>query len=104
MIDESDPAVVAMRAQFAEISARHRAGVAQSVAEHEQGAAANKAYQEEVARREAEAEQAAPPSEPEQKNPWLTRRTSTRKPGPDDDNGDNGDDTGYYSNTWMQNR
>lgn len=99
MIDESDPAVVAMRAQFAEISARHRAGVAQSVAEYQQGEAANKAYQEEVARREAAEQATAKPPEPEQKNPWLSRRTAPRPAPPDD-----GEETGYYSNTWMQNR
>ncbi|RSM67400.1 hypothetical protein DMH04_49000 [Kibdelosporangium aridum] len=99
MIDESDPAVVAMRSRFAEISAQHRAGVAQSVAEYQQGEAANKAYQDEVARREAD-QTAAKPPEPEPKNPWLSRRTAPR-PAPADDDGE---ETGYYSNTWMQNR
>ncbi|ALG13837.1 hypothetical protein [Kibdelosporangium phytohabitans] len=99
MIDESDPAVVAMRAQFAEISARHKAGVAQSVTEFQHGDAANKAYQEEVARREAEQAAAAKPPEPEQKNPWLTRRSAPSRSEPED-----GDETGYYSNSWMQQR
>ncbi|ONI73375.1 hypothetical protein ALI144C_46580 [Actinosynnema sp. ALI-1.44] len=99
MIDESDPAVVAMRAQFAEISARHKAGVAQSVAEYQQGEAANKAYQDEVARREAEQAAAVKPPEPEAKNPWLSRRNAPNRPEPED-----GDETGYYSNTWMQKR
>ncbi|CAM3990648.1 hypothetical protein KIPE111705_34940 [Kibdelosporangium persicum] len=98
MIDESDPAVMATRAQFAEISARHRAGVAQSLAEYQQVEAANKAYRDEVARREAEQAAAQRTPEPQQKNPWLSRRAAPRSEDSD------GDETGYYSNTWMQNR
>jgi hypothetical protein len=96
MIDESDPAVAAMRARFAEISARHRQSVTEAVAGYEQGEAENKARREEVARREAEMT-AAPPA-PQPKNPWLSRRAAPRPAPPSED----GSETGYYSNTWMQ--
>jgi hypothetical protein len=97
MIDESDPAVVAMKAQFEEISARHRQSVTATMADYEKREAENKAQQDEVVRREAEL-LAAPVPEPP-RNPWLSRRNSPRQaPPPSDD----GSETGYYSNTWMQ--
>lgn len=95
MIDESDPVVRAMRARFAEISSRHQAGVAHTVTEYQQAEAANKAYQEEVARREAE--MLAPPPEPGPKNPWLERK----RPAPADPDGS---ETGYYSGSFMERR
>lgn len=93
MIDESDPAVRAMRARFAQISALHKTNVDRTVAEYQQGEAANKAYQEEVARREAE--MLAPPPEPEPKNPWLGRK----RPAPVETDGS---ETGYYSGSFME--
>jgi hypothetical protein len=95
MIDESDPAVRAMRARFGEISARNQANVAHTMAGYQQGEAANKAYQEEVARREAE--MLAPPPEPEPKNPWLERKRPAQAD-PD------GSETGYYSGSFMERR
>jgi hypothetical protein len=92
MIDESDPAVRAMRAQFDEISARHKANVTQTMAGYEQTEAANQARQE-AARQEAR-EVPAPPPPP--KNPWLGRRSA--RPSEEDD----GSETGFYSNSWMQ--
>jgi hypothetical protein len=96
VIDESDPAVAAMKAQFGEISARHKASVAQTQADYRQGEAANKAYQEEVARREAEMVGVAQPEQP--RNPWLTRRAAARPANASED----GSETGYYSNSWMK--
>jgi hypothetical protein len=95
MIDESDPAVRAMRARFGEISSRHHANVAHTMTAYQQVEAANKAYQEEVARREAE--MLAPPPEPEPKNPWLERKRPVQAE-PD------GSETGYYSGSFMQRR
>jgi hypothetical protein len=95
MIDESDPAVRAVRARFGEISARNQANVAYTVAGYQQVEAANKAYQEEVARREAE--MLAPPPEPEPKNPWLERKRPAQA---DSD----GSETGYYSGSFMERR
>lgn len=91
MIDESDPAVRAMRAQFDEISARHKANVTQTMAGYEQTEAENQARAQ-AARQEA---QEAPPPPP--KNPWLGRRPA--RPAEEEDDGS---ETGYYSNTWMQ--
>ncbi|TCO65393.1 hypothetical protein [Actinocrispum wychmicini] len=96
MIDESDPAVVAMRARFDEISTRHRQSVADTAATYEEGEERNKAYREEVARREAD--MLAPPTQPVPKNPWLSRRTMP----PRQDASDDGSETGYYTNTWME--
>jgi L-amino acid N-acyltransferase YncA len=96
MIDETDPTVKAMRAQFEEISARHKASIAQTAAEYEKGEAANKAYQEEVARKEAQMIAQPPPAQPA--NQWLTRRTAPRPVNASED----ASETGYYSNTWMK--
>jgi hypothetical protein len=95
MIDESDPMVRAMRARFGEISSRHHANVGHTVTEYQQAEAANKAYQEEVARREAE--MMAPPPEPEPKNQWLERKRPAQAE-PD------GTETGYYSGSFMERR
>ena len=97
MIDESDPAVVSMRAQFDEISTRHRQSVADTAAAYEEGEERNRAYREEVARKEAE--MLAAPTGPVVKNPWLSRRTMPSRQNPPDDDGS---ETGYYTNTWMQ--
>ncbi|MET0237046.1 MAG: hypothetical protein ABW224_20525 [Kibdelosporangium sp.] len=91
MIDESDPAVRAMRAQFAQISARHTTNVDQTVTEYQQGAAANKAYQEEVARRETE--MLASPLEP--RNQWQARKRAAPAEG-------DGTETGYYTGSFME--
>jgi hypothetical protein len=99
MIDESDPAVVAMKAQFEEISARHRESVTSTMADYEKREAENKARQDEVVRREADMLAAPPPPVEPPKNPWLTRRNSPRPARPPSDDGS---DTGYYTNTWMQ--
>jgi hypothetical protein len=96
VIDESDPAVLAMKARFEQISARHRQSVADTVAGYEQGEERNKAYRDEVARREAE--MMMPPPQPQPSNPWLSRRTAPRPAAASED----GSETGYYSNTWMQ--
>ncbi|MEV4317561.1 hypothetical protein [Actinocrispum sp. NPDC049592] len=99
MIDESDPAVVAMKAEFEQITTRHRQGITEAMAQYETREAENKARQEETARRQAAA--ATPPPPPPPKNPWLSRRNSPPPPKPSDE--DDGTDTGYYQNTWMRN-
>jgi hypothetical protein len=66
------------------------------VADYRQGEAATKAYQEEVARREAEMVAGPQPAQPG--NPWLTRRGATRRANASED----GSETGYYSNSWMK--
>jgi hypothetical protein len=98
MIDESDPVVRAMKAQFDAITATHQQSVTDTAARYEQGEEQNRAYQDELARREQEMLAGPLPEEP--KNPWLTRRTMPPRPRPDAS--DDGTETGYYSNTWMQ--
>ena len=100
MIDESDPAVVAMKAEFEQITTRHRQGITEAMAQYEKREADNKARQEETVRRQAEQAAATPPPPPP-KNPWLSRRNSPPPPKPSDE--DDGTDTGYYQNTWMRN-
>jgi hypothetical protein len=95
MIDESDPVVAGMKARFEEISARHRQNVTETMADYEKGEERNQAAREEVARREAEMMAPPPPLAP--RNPWLTRRTARPAAASED-----GSETGYYSNNWMQ--
>jgi hypothetical protein len=95
VIDESDPVVRAMRAQFAQISTLHKSNVDKTIADYHQAEAADRAHQEQIARQEAEMPTPPPDQEPE--NPWLTRkRTTPTEP--------DGTETGYYSGSFMERR